>query len=149
MPDERPVGPDGQRRNKPSKQHYVDALGITGKVPTVAVMEQMAEEQGIVVYGDISARQDSPLFLRHSVIKSPKERKTQVERIQAEHANMEAMRTGLIPVYKTPEDSCSWQCPFYTMCELHDARGDIAEFAKQVYVRRDPHEVYKQDRKVA
>jgi hypothetical protein len=154
MPDTRPVGPDGQRRNKPGKMHYIEQLtdasvAIPPKGLTIEKLEELAAREGVVVYGDISKNQPQPMFKRHPVLHSPKERKTTVEQMQAEHANMEAMRQGKIPVYKTPDSSCSWQCPFFTMCELHQARGDIEEFKKAVYIKRDAHEVYKLDRKVA
>lgn len=151
MPDQRPVGPDGMRHNKASKAQYVDALEAAD-LPTkgtVEVLSNLAEQKGIVVWGDISKNQPPPMFKRHPVLHSQAERKTTVEQMAAEHANMEAMRQGKIPVYKVPDSSCSWQCPFFTMCELHQSRGDIEEFKRKVYTRRDAHEVYKQDRKVA
>lgn len=148
MPDNRPVGPDGYARNKPSKAQYIDALGGSVK-GTVEELAQIAEKRGIVVLGDISKNQPTPMFRRHLVLRTPKERKTQIQRIKEEHANMEAMRSGMLPVYKTPTQDCSWQCPFFTMCELHDAQGDVTEFAKQVFVKRDMHEVHRLDRKVA
>lgn len=149
MPDTRPVGPDGQRHNKPSKQQYLDALDVEPKGMTVEKLEQLAAKRGIEVLGDISKNQPPPSFRRHEVIHTPSERRETIDQIKKEHAVMEAMRQGELPVFKTPDSSCSWQCPFFTMCELHQSGGDVEEFAKTVYVRRDPHEVYKQDRKVA
>jgi hypothetical protein len=37
------------------------------------------------------------------------------------------------------------------MCELHQARGDVEEFKRTVYAKRDPHAAYRPelDRKVA
>lgn len=151
LPDERPVGPDGMRRNKPSKPQYVEALEDAGLETkgTVDVLAARAEQAGLVVLGDISKNQPPPMFKRHEVIHTPSERAETVDQMKKEHAVMEAMRQGTIPVFKTPDSSCSWQCPFFTMCELHQSRGDIEEFKKQVYVRRDAHAVYKLDRKVA
>lgn len=149
MPDTRPIGPDGYAHNKPNKAQYLDALGVSPKGMTIEKLAAMAEKQGVVVLGDISKNQPTPMFKRHPVIHTPSERAETIDQIKKEHASMEAMRRGDIPVYKTPDSSCSWQCPFFTMCELHQSRGDIEEFKKQVYVKRDPHEVYKTDRKVA
>jgi hypothetical protein len=148
MPDTRPVGPDGQRRNKPSKAQYIDALGGDVK-GTVEQLAQLAAKRKVTVYGDVSKNQPPPMFKRHTVIHTPAERAETIDQIKKEHAVMEAMRSGALPVFKTPDSSCSWQCPFFTMCELHQARGDIEEFKRTVYVQRDAHEVYKQDRKVA
>lgn len=149
LPDSRPVGPDGYARNKPSKAQYLEALGVEPKGMTVEKLEAMAQQKGVVVLGDISKNQPTPMFIRHFVIRTPRERRTMVERMKAEHAGMEAMRSGALPVYKTPTRDCNWDCPFFTMCEVHEAGGDVAGFAKQVFRRRDAHEVYKQDRKTA
>jgi hypothetical protein len=151
MPDTRPVGPDGMRHNKPSKAQYMDALSSAG-LDTKGVVEKLAaraEKAGLTVLGDISKNQPQPMFKRHPVIHTPSERAETIDQIKKEHAHMEAMRQGTMPVYKTSDSSCSWQCPFFTMCELHQARGDIEEFKRTVYIKRDAHEVYKQDRKVA
>lgn len=151
LPDTRPVGPDGMRRNKPTKPQYVAALEEAG-LPTkgtVEVLAELAAKHKITVWGDISKLQPQPMFKRHEVIHTPSERKTAIEEMKADHFIMEGMRQGTIPVYKVPDSSCSWQCPFFTMCELKQSRGDVEEFAKSVYSRRDPHEVYKTERKVA
>lgn len=150
LPDTRPVGPDGQRRNKPTKPQYLEALGINDpKGWTVEKLEHEAQRRKVVVHGDISKNQPPPMFKRHQVLHTPSERAETIDQIKREHAVMEGMRRGDIPVFKTPDSSCSWQCPFFTMCELQQARGDVDEFAKAVYVKRDAHAVYKQDRKVA
>lgn len=149
MPDTRPIGPDGMAHNKPSKQQYLDALSIDPKGMTIEKLQALAEQRKLSVYGDISKSQPLPMFKRHEVIHTPSERAETIDGIKKEHAVMEAMRQGTIPVFKTPDVSCSWQCPFFTMCELHQARGDITEFKRTVYSVRDPHEVYKTERKVA
>lgn len=151
MPDTRPLGPDGMARNKPSKAQYMDALSSAG-LPSKGKVEELAalaERKGIVVLGDISKNQPTPMFKRHEVIHTPSERAETIDQMKKEHASMELMRQGVIPVYKTPDSSCSWQCPFFTMCELHQSRGDIEEFKRTVFIKRDAHEVYKQDRKVS
>lgn len=151
LPDERPVGPDGMRRNKPSKAQYMEALEAAG-LPSKGKVEELAERaagKGLVVYGDISKNQPQPMFKRHPVLHTPSERKFTVEQMKEEHAHMEAMRSGVLPVYRISDSSCSWQCPFFTMCELKQSGGDVEEFKRTVYVKRDAHEVYKQDRKVA
>jgi hypothetical protein len=147
LPDTRTVGPDGYARNKPSKAQYLEALGdVKGTIPE---LEQLAMKRGITVLGDISKNQPTPMFKRHQVIRTPKERRTMIERIKAEHAQMEAIRSGELPVIKNPSRDCNWDCAFFTMCELHEGQGDVREFAKQVYVVRDAHDIYRLDRKVA
>ncbi len=150
MPDPRPLGPDGYAHNKPLKAHYLEVLGDHADPKWgLAKLEQLADKMGVEVLGDISKNQPQPMFKRHDVIHTPSERAETIDLIKKEHAVMEAMRQGTIPVYKTPDSSCSWQCPFFTMCELAQSRGDVEGFKKAVYVKRDPHEVYKLDKKVA
>ena len=141
LPDDRPKNADGYATNKPAKEHYLAALGgigLTGK-ESLATLQQMATENKIVVFGEVSKSQEKPLFERFNVLRGPKERVTQIRRISEEAATMNAMRDGLIPVWKTPTRDCSWQCPFLNMCDLHERGEDISAFAKMAYTRRDPY----------
>lgn len=149
LPDKRPVGPDGYARNKPNKAQYLDAMPDAKGSMSLPKLEALAAERGIEVLGDISKNQPTPLFKRHMVLRTPKERRSQIDHIKKDHALMEAVRSGQLPVTKTPTRDCSWECAFFTMCELADSQGDVEEFKKQVYIKRDMHEVHRLDRKVA
>ena len=111
-PDERPVGPDGFAHNKPTKAHYLEALNPVGegldlsKIPLTR-LASMAEANGIEVWGDVSKIQPAKNFVREFVPRTAYERKRQIERIADEALSMEAMRTGDLPLYKTPTKDCS------------------------------------------
>lgn len=142
MPDTRPIDPvTGLATNKPTKQHYLDALGFTTapKGTTVAALEQMASERGIRVYGEPSVNQPTPLFHREEVWRSPRERVSQAQRVQAEALVMNEMREGRLPLYKTPTEDCV-RCQLFEYCELDEQNPEEAkEFASTVLTVRDPY----------
>ena len=146
LPDDRPLNAEGLATNKPTKQHYLDALGF-GTAPrgvTVADLERMAEERAITVIGDVSKVQPQPLFHREEVYRSPQERVTQAQRVQAEALVMDAMRTGTLPLFKTPTEDCV-RCPLFEYCELHEQNPEEAEeFARATLTRRDPYRDHRE-----
>ena len=137
--DERPVDADGLATNKPTKQHYVDALpGATMKM-TEKELEAAAEAAGITVLGEVSKTQPKPNFHREVVWRTAKERRTQIERIQREYLQMDAFKRGLLPIIKTPTKDCSWDCAFFDMCQLQDQRDDWTSYRDQTYDQVDPY----------
>lgn len=139
MPDLRPVDANGMRTNKPLKQHYIDALGLDGKVPTIPVLEEMAKEQGIVVLGDVSKNQPPPLFERHPVRKTSSMRRMQLERIQDEVLRMHAYVDGFLRVTKASGRNTCSMCQFREMCELHESGGNWESFRDALYRREDKY----------
>jgi len=157
-PDERPVNSRGMYTNKPTKAHYVAALA--GRVQTARVgqllgevalsrfslddLTMLAAEHGIIVLGEESKTQPAPYFVRPDpVYRTPAEQETQLLRIQDEAFYMNQMRTGALPVIKTPGEHCNW-CPFKEMCELDEYDQDAAEGFKQArMIHRDPYEQYR------
>jgi hypothetical protein len=99
--------------------------------------------------GTVSKRQPPPNFLREVVWRSREERRIMERRIQDEALHMEAMRSGLLPIYKKPTRDCSWRCEFYKMCMLDEAGADVAEYAEAVYRKRDPYGDHRENRKSA
>lgn len=149
-PDERPRNEKGEATNKPNKKHYVAAiLGITpqevvetkGSAEINVLMKKKLEElvaitEGTVVLGDVSADQGSPLFLRHEIEKTPAEMKRQLQRIGEEALVMRKVRSGQLPILKTPQDDCTF-CDFFPVCELHESGGDWDEMLKMAYHKQD------------
>lgn len=90
--------------------------------------------------GTVSKRQPAPRFERPEPIeRSPAEQKTQMLRMANEVVVMEAMRTGQIPIYKNTGRHCV-QCPFFTMCTLHERGGDAWKTVMAAeYIQRDPY----------
>lgn len=137
----------GRIRNKPTKQHYIDALldaklGLDPRIlETVKLtgLEAKAAEYNLTVFGDVSKVQGSPLFVREEVWRTAAERRTQIKRIQNEALNMEAMRTRKLPLYKSPGMNTCGGCDFKNMCELHEQNADWKEFRAEMYDVRDPY----------
>ncbi len=145
LPDNRPRDQYGYTTNIPQRVHYIAALteaGVLGadeKPPTMALMQQMADERGITVLGERSKVQPSPLFVRHPVKRTQAERRTQLRRLQEEVEYMVLLRDGLIPVRKTPDrNACGW-CPFKDMCELHERGSDWETYRNAMYRTEDPY----------
>ncbi len=150
--DERPKNEEGLYTNKPLKKHYIEALEAIG-VTTIAggtgsIMLEKAKLEDletacrfgqITVLGETSERQPPPYFERVDVYRSQNQRKTMIRRIQDESLHMEAMRTGMLPIYKTPTRECSW-CEFFRLCQMDEQGSEFYEDFKEVeFVTRDPH----------
>lgn len=93
--------------------------------------------------GSVSKKQPSPAFVRHLVERSPREQKTQLDRLANEVAVMNAVRAGDIPVTKNTTRDCTW-CEFFDMCRLHE-RGSRAwrELARTQFTKEDPYARYR------
>jgi Zierdtviridae exonuclease len=160
MPDERPQDEQGLYHNKPAKEHYVTALlsaGIrtveqsspkSGPVPiekaTLRDLEAAAQFSGAVVLGEVSKNQPPAAFARTLVERGRQEHLTQLTRIADEVTVMNAMRTGKLPLFKTPTKDCV-RCPFFEPCQLHE-RGDSRAYKALLradYVQEDPYADYK------
>ncbi len=157
LPDERPKNADGYACNKPTKEHYADAMAnklvftfegdVNGTVLTkaqlmklkVAELAALAENSDIVVLGEVSKIQPPPLFERELIKKTRSQQKIQLRRIQDEAVHMQAMREKLLPITKNPTRDCHWRCAFFEMCELQDSGGEWKEFKRGIYKKEDPY----------
>lgn len=145
MPDDRPRNAQGLATNLPTKKHYVEALtGVDGWA--AKDLEKMSKDglEGIAaanfvrVLGDVSKVQPAPLFLRTTVKRTAAERQTQLDRIQDEVEQMDAVRSGELPITKTPTRECVF-CPFVEMCELHEQGGDWESYMRYAFHAEDPY----------
>lgn len=140
-PDERPKDAQGYATNKPLKSHYIHALDLQGpqelKAP-LSLMEAWAIARGITVVGDRSKTQPSPLFERYPVRRTPKQRQSQMMRLQNEVRRMVVYREGWVEITKSPTRDCSW-CPFREMCELHEAQSDWEMYRDAMFRSQDPY----------
>jgi hypothetical protein len=89
--------------------------------------------------GSRSLQQPAPLFQREEVSRTQAERQHQARRVQDEFRHMQAIRTGQLPLLKTPTRDCSWDCPFFNLCELHEANQDWRGYARDAYTVEDPY----------
>lgn len=150
LPDTRPLDSDGKARNQPQKDDFKVALEGAGvdlpaRLPSIAVLKEMAEEAGLPeVLGPVSKVQPAPLFHREEVYRAPQERATMGVRVQNEVANMNAMRRGKLPIYKTPTEECN-RCKIFEYCLLHEVSEEEAEeFARATMMHRDPYEAHRE-----
>jgi PD-(D/E)XK nuclease superfamily len=161
MPDDRPVNKDGQRTNKPTKEHYLAALRSIG----IGTVEQSGAKSGPIaidkaklvdlttaaefaqlnVIGDASQNQPAPLFVRPDpIFRTKGEQKSQLDRIADEVMWMNAIRSGTLPVTKTPTKDCP-RCPLWIPCQL-DERGNpaFADIIKAEFQQIDPYADYRE-----
>lgn len=134
----------GRNRNKPVKQHYLDAFEQKGLIvpakPSLTMLAEIAEENGLVVYGDISKVQKKPIedmFQREPVYKSRQERINTGKQIVADVELRQAFLDGTVPLVKNPTRDCSWDCDFYLMCQLHEAGEDWKSYRDDAYHKED------------
>lgn len=147
LPDDRPRDAAGYYRNKPKREHYIEALsrrGLYEKRYTLADMIEIAATAGVTVLGDVSSVQPKPRYEREFVRRTARERNTQIRRIADELLALERFRSGDLRITKNPTRDCSWDCPFFQMCQLHDRGGpDWMEYRDGVYLVEDPYARYK------
>jgi hypothetical protein len=156
--DYRPENEQGLKTNKPTKQHYVQAmLNHFGedepigselleekywKKQTLAQLEDMARVQKLTVLGDVSAQQPAPRFHREEVFRTRREKKQQIKRIGDEVMWMNAVRSGQLPVIKNHTRECGF-CTFREMCELDEKQGDVEEYKELMFDVRDPYAAHR------
>jgi hypothetical protein len=155
LPDIRPTDAQGYATNNPIKADYVTSItesaqgrpifGVDAKA-TLAHLEREADRLGIVVLGKRSKVQPAPLFVRHMVHRTTKERATQLRRIQDEAVLAQLYRDGRIPITLNPSIWNCRGCPHKTMCELKERGGNWEDFKALQYDIRDP---YRDHRKSA
>lgn len=96
--------------------------------------------------GSVSKVQPAPFFQREDVFRFAAERKVQLERIRDEALEMALVKNGVLPVTKNTTKDCRWDCPFFNMCQLHEAGDDWKDYRDMMYTVEDP---YKDHRKSA
>jgi hypothetical protein len=146
LPDTRPRTAEGHYTNKPTRAHYIDALenidgwemrDLRGK--KLDELESIAAANHLTVLGEVSKQQPQPLFVRHAVKRTARERQQQIARIQGELLHMEAYRKGWLPLIKRTTRDCQWDCPFYHMCLLHEGGNGWEEYRDAMYRVQDPY----------
>lgn len=144
LPDSRSRNAKGHYTNKPNRAHYIDALEKIDPLTNwrSLLLEELAEEanaKDLVILGEVSKQQPAPLFVRHPVYRTARERAQQIKRIQDEALHMRAYREGSLPLFKTPTRDCQWDCSFYHMCLLHEGGSDWEEYRDAMYQVQDPY----------
>jgi hypothetical protein len=88
--------------------------------------------------GSVSKQQPAPLFWREYVERNKANRLRQVARIADDVETMQAIRTGMLPVLKSPGEHCNW-CDFSELCDVDEDGGDTAQYAKDLFRIQDPY----------
>lgn len=147
MPDERETDAAGVARNKPKREHYLLALkNAKVFVPartSLPRLAEMAEDNGLQVLGDPSAKQPGELFYRHTTYRSERQRVAQAKAVIAQAYQMRLIRKGVLPITKHKTEDCP-RCPLFEMCMLdeQDPR-EAEEYARTMLVKRDPYVDHK------
>lgn len=140
-PTDRFIDPQGRVRNKPQKNHYQLALNLDDadmKGLTLPKLEEIAVRANVVVYGEVSKNQGSPLFWRDVVRRNRANRLNQIARIADEIELMHKARNGEIPIVKSPGDQCNW-CDYSDLCDIDEDGGDVEGYISDVFKYDDPY----------
>jgi hypothetical protein len=108
--------------------------------------ERPKNEEGLSLNKDgaVSKRQPNPLFKRVPVYRDRRDRMNIKKRIIYQFEEMEEIRNGKRPIYKSPTTMNCAMCPFVDPCELHEAGRDylpILKGAFQVVDQYSPYEI--------
>lgn len=93
--------------------------------------------------GSVSKRQPTPFFERCVVERTGAERNSQIVRIGEEAEVMAAFSSGQLPLYKSPKRDCRWDCSFFTLCNVDESGGNVAETKKALYRVENPYTEYE------
>ena len=88
--------------------------------------------------GTVSKRQDTARFMRYPAWRSVHQRAKTKQHIIDEVNRMMLLRNKNLGITKTPTQDCPY-CPFFAMCQLHEADEDWTEYRDAMYDRRDPY----------
>jgi hypothetical protein len=155
--DPRPVNAQGLSLNKATKkEHYWAALDQHNiryhGAMSMPKLQELARAHGITVGGEVSKSQPAALFLREPVSRTPEERNHQIKNIQMDGWHIDQARNNPgYPIVKNPTKDCSWDCDFFTMCQVHE-QGDsetTESFKRNMYRKWDPYKDHNDERKSA
>lgn len=92
--------------------------------------------------GSPMKRQPLPMFERYVVTKTAVERNSQIRHIGDEALWMKAVRTGKLPLIKSPRRDCKWDCSFFNLCQVHEVGGDVEGTKRMLFRKSDPYDEY-------
>jgi hypothetical protein len=140
--DDRPKNAQGQYLNQPSIEvlsKFLTNTGMTKDAIQGLKRDQLAalvkrRGQDPVLLGEVSKVQPSPLFKRELVYRGEIEQANTYQRIVEQVREMNLVRTGKMPHYKSPSKECSF-CSWRDLCELHETGSDWKEM-KRIATRK-------------
>lgn len=141
-PDMRPRNADGLATNAPQKKHYVAQLtGDNLDKMKLDDLKSLAEQQGVVVLGEVSKQQPTPMFDRVLVKKHRKQLISQARRVRLDLEAMSLVRNGVIKATKSPTRECGF-CQFRELCELDESGKDWKGVVDQMFTTWNPYEAH-------
>jgi len=166
-PDPETVDDKGTIRNKPQKKHFIAAiLEITPSAVQLALDTDMGEAAPLIkelnkltlpklenrcnamslgkVWGDAAKNQGGPMFWREVIPRTRANRQRQVERIADEAEVMARIRSGDLPILKSPGEHCNW-CDFKDLCDVDENGDDVEDFIKNVFKTQDPYADHREN----
>lgn len=147
------VDSSGYNRNKPTKEHYHDALkdqkisfDVKMKLDDLA---DLAARNRVIVLGEVSKVQPAPYHARVPVYRGWYEREGLLQSVIAEWVDMEDVRKeagedGMPAAYKNPGQFTCPGCWALDICELHEIGQDWLELRSQTthtWAPYDAHEI--------
>jgi hypothetical protein len=138
---------NGVVRNMPTISDYRDALNLSDsdiKGMKKEALADIADKAGIKVYGPPSKNQGSPLFWREVAQRNRANRARTITRIADEAELMMGVRSGRLPILKSPSESCSW-CDYSDLCDIDENGGDTEIFIRDVFKYDDPYADHREN----
>ena len=93
--------------------------------------------------GSVSKVQPSPLFWREDLRRNKHNRLAQISRIADDAEVIAKLRSGELPVTKSPGEHCAW-CDFKELCAVDEDGGDTEQFKKDVFRVQDMYADHRQ-----
>jgi hypothetical protein len=96
--------------------------------------------------GTVSARQPTPVFIRHPIVLTKASKKIALMRLRVEtqivtqyarSVRERKINPFLIP--KTPHSSCAKLCDYFAMCVTEEQGGNIKEMQRTMYHKENPY----------
>jgi len=108
-----------------------------------------AERTGGVIFNMLrkvkrTARAKPPFYMREDVRRNTQELRSYWARVWRIAADiLAAEKAGLEAAYPNPTRDCTWDCPFFGICQMFDDGSDVEAVISLAYEERDPLERYR------
>lgn len=94
--------------------------------------------------GSVSKNQGVPLFWREEVLRNKHNRIRQVSRIADDAEHIQAIRSGYLPILKSPGEHCAW-CDFSDLCDIDEDGGDVEGYIKAAFKTQDMYADHREN----
>ena len=84
-------------------------------------------------------------FNKHQLASYAKRLEGMIDDIEAVETRLERGEDHLKVVYPTPNENCSWKCPFYAVCPMFDDGSRVNDLLDEFYEEGDPFRRYESE----